>query len=392
MKILHTVESYYPEISGMAEVVKQLSERLVALGHEVTVVTRKIEARKSTLINGVKIKEFNIQGNWVNGITGDTKEYEAFLLRDDYDILTNFACQQWMTDVALPLLLKLKAKKVFVPTGLSGLLWDEYNDYYEQMKTWMHAYDMTVFLSNNYMDINFARKIGITKKCIIPNGAGADEFLRPEKINIRKKLGIPETDFFILHVGTYTGVKGHAEAIRIYLKSKIKKGVMVFIAFKHKEFIHYTKFNKRFFLWKLLNFFPRKKIIITLLDREETVAALKAADLFFFPSQIECSPIVLFEAMAGKTSFLSTDVGNVREIIEWSNGGEILPTFIDDKGFSHAQINESAEQLNALYTDVSRRDQLAQQGFQAWKKKFSWEIIAKQYEQLYLNLLMQQEK
>jgi glycosyltransferase involved in cell wall biosynthesis len=392
MKILHTVESYYPEISGMAEVVKQLSERLVALGHDVTVVSRKIETRTSTLINGVKIKEFNIQGNWVNGITGDKQEYENFLLQDEYDIITNFACQQWMTDVALPLLPKLKAKKVFVPTGLSGLLWNEYNDYYEQMKTWMLSYDMTVFLSSNYRDINFARTIGVTKRCIIPNGAASDEFSKPDKVNIREKLGIHSADFFILHVGTYTGVKGHAEAIRIYLKSKIKKGVMVFVAFKHEEFIDYTKFNKRFFLWRLLNFFPRKKIIITLLNREDTVAAHKAADLFLFPSQIECSPIVLFEAMAGKTPFLSTDVGNVREIIEWSNGGEILPTFIDDKGFSHAQIKESAEQLNALYDDVSRRKQLAQQGFQAWEKKFSWEIITKRYEQMYSNLLTHQEK
>ncbi|HSH65442.1 MAG TPA: glycosyltransferase family 4 protein, partial [Bacteroidia bacterium] len=317
MKIIHTVESYYPEINGMAEVVRQLSERLVLLGHDVTVVTRKIEERKSTLINGVKVKEFSIQGSWVNGITGDRKAYEHFLLADDFDILTNFACQHWMTDVALPLLPRLKAKKVFVPTGLSGLMWKEYDDYYKQMETWMRAYDMTVFLSDNYRDINFAKKIGITKRCIIPNGAAEDEFLSPDKTDIRKKLGIKEDEFFILHVGAYTGIKGHAEAIRIYLKSKIKKSVMVFIAFKQEEFVKYTKFNKRFFLWKLLNFFPQKKYIITLLNRQDTVAAHKAADLFLFPSQIECSPIVLFEAMAGKTPFLSTDVGNVREIIEW---------------------------------------------------------------------------
>jgi len=31
MKILHCVESYYPSKGGMQEVVKQLSERLVAL-------------------------------------------------------------------------------------------------------------------------------------------------------------------------------------------------------------------------------------------------------------------------------------------------------------------------------------------------------------------------
>jgi glycosyltransferase involved in cell wall biosynthesis len=392
MKILHTVESYYPEIGGMPEVVKQLSERLVTLGHEVTVATRVTDKRNSTLINGVKIQAFQLTGNAVEGIKGDIHAYEQFLLQSDFDIITNFAAQQWATDIALPILSRIKAKKVFVPTGFSGLFWSNYKGYYEQMKTWMKAYDLNIFLSNNYRDINFARENKISKNTIIPNGAGADEFLAVSDIDIRKKLGIAPDAFFILHVGSYTGVKGHAEAIRIYLKSKIKNGVMVFIGFHHTDFIQYAKFNKRFLLWKALNFFPRKKYIITMLSRKDTIAAYKAADLFLFPSKIECSPIVLFEAMASETAFLSTDVGNAVEIAEWSNGGEILPTFIDHEGFSCAHIDQSAAQLNNLYADDPKRKKLAKQGFQAWEKKFSWEIITKRYEQMYLNLLMSGEK
>jgi glycosyltransferase involved in cell wall biosynthesis len=260
------------------------------------------------------------------------------------------------------------------------------------MKTWMKGYDLNIFLSDNYRDIHFARANDISKNTIIPNGAGANEFLPASKMDIRMKLGIAADEFFILHVGTYTGIKGHAEAIRMYLKSKVKNGVMVFIGFQHNDFIRYTKFNKRFLLWKLLNFFPRKKYIITLLNREETVAAYKAADLFLFPSKMECSPIVLFEAMASETAFLSTDVGNAAEIVEWSHGGEILPTFIDEKGFSCALIDQSVTQLNKLYADDRKRKQLAKQGFEAWEKKFSWEIITKRYEQMYLNLLTSREK
>ena len=47
MKILHTVEFYHPSVGGMQEVVKQLSERLVRLGHNVTVATSQLkEARE----------------------------------------------------------------------------------------------------------------------------------------------------------------------------------------------------------------------------------------------------------------------------------------------------------------------------------------------------------
>lgn len=387
MKILHTVESYFPDIGGMPEVVKQLSERLVSLGHEVTVATRISEKRTSNIINGVVIKDFNISGNQVEGIKGDAHAYELFLKSSNFDIITNFAAQQWATDLALPILPHLKAKKVFVPTGFSGLYQHAYKNYYELMKSRMKSYDRNIFLSNDYRDINFARQNGISKNTVIPNGAAANEFLTPAQTDIRKQLGIGEDQFFILHVGSYTGVKGHAEAIRIYLKSTIKNGVLVFVGSGHEHFLKYVSSYWRFFLWKLFHLFPKKKYIITQLSREETVAAYKAADLFLFPSKIECSPIVLFEAMASKTAFLSTDVGNAKEIVEWSHGGEILPTFIDQEGFSCADINGSAKQLDNLYRQSEKRKLLAQQGFTSWQEKFSWEVISKQYETLYLELL-----
>ena len=67
MKILHTVEFYEPFKGGAQEVVKQLSERMVAMGHDVTVATTKLKERKSKNINGVKIEEFDISGNEVRG-------------------------------------------------------------------------------------------------------------------------------------------------------------------------------------------------------------------------------------------------------------------------------------------------------------------------------------
>src|ERR1700722_5065146 len=169
MKILHTVESYYPSVGGMQEVVKQLSERMVKLGHSVTVATKKNNDRTEKVINGVEIKEFDIDGSLVRGITGDISGYKEFLLNSNFDIVTNFAAQQWGTDIALPILDKIKGKKVNVPTGFSALGWKDYEAYYENMKTWMKNYDANVFLSHNYRDINFAIANGISKNFFIPN-------------------------------------------------------------------------------------------------------------------------------------------------------------------------------------------------------------------------------
>ena len=111
MKILHTVESYLPARHGMQEVVSQLSERLAAMGHEVTIATSYDEKREVEIINGVTIASFKIKGNEVSGIKGETGIYQDFLQSQNFDIITNFAAQQWATDLALPNLQKIKAKK-----------------------------------------------------------------------------------------------------------------------------------------------------------------------------------------------------------------------------------------------------------------------------------------
>jgi L-malate glycosyltransferase len=117
MNILHTVEFYSPSVGGAQEVVKQLSERMVALGHQVTIATTTIPERKSQMINGVRIVDFNISGNAVRGYHGDTEAYKEFLLKNRFDVIMNYAAQQWTADLFFEVMNQIKAKKVFVPCG-----------------------------------------------------------------------------------------------------------------------------------------------------------------------------------------------------------------------------------------------------------------------------------
>lgn len=389
MKILHTVEFYHPSVGGAQEVVKQLSEHLVKKGHDVTVATTKIPNRGFKTLNGVKIKEFGVSGNKVRGFVGEVEKYRQFVKRGNFDIVTNFAAQQWATDALLPIISDIKAKKVFVPTGFSAFYDPTYKKYFNKMRTWMKEYDMNIFLSDNYRDINFARKVGIpkSKMKIIPNGASEEEFEKDSGIDIRKKLNIPNNHFLVLLVGSHTGLKGHKEALKIFSKAGIKNATLLIIGnsfgggctsyCKVVSVLHNKVFSGN----------RQNKVIITSLDRKDTANVYKEADIFLFPSNIECSPIVLFEACASKTPFLTTDVGNSREIVKWTGGGMILPTTFDNKGLSHAKIKESIEILKELYKDSGKRKKLAHTGYMNWKKKFTWEKISKQYEDLYFELL-----
>lgn len=390
MKILHTVESYYPSTGGMQEVVRQLSERLVKLGHNVTVATKYDKERQSKVINGVKIEEFNLSGNTVRGIEGGKREilrYQKFVTDSKYDLVTLFAAQQWATDLLLEVLKNIKAKKVFVPTGFSGLYLKEYEQYFNKMKVWLKDFDTNVFLSSDYRDINFSRENGVEKEKIylIPNGAAEDEFMVNNHVDIREKFNIEKNEKLIITVGSHTGAKGHWEAIRIFLRAKIGKATLIIIGNSFGGGC--TKLCK-FVDWLSKNsIYKNKRIIVPNLNRKETVSAYKEADLFLFPSNIECSPIVLFECMASKTPFLTSDVGNSKEIVEWSKAGIVLPTTISKSGFSKVRINESAKILAKLIVDKKSMKTYSNNGYKIWKKKFSWEKISKQYESLYKKLI-----
>lgn len=384
MRILHVVESYFPSLGGMAEVVRQLSERMVRHGHNVDVFTTAVQSRPAQL-NGVLIREYAISGNYVRGIVGDQAEKERYcsdLFGGNYDVVVFFAAQQWSVDLVLPRLSQLSAKKIFVPTGFSALFDPEYQEYFEKMKSWLFQFDLCIFLSDQYRDINFARECEYNKIAIIPNGADENEF-KPHSPQFRKQYGISSNVFLILHVGSHTNQKGHKELFSIFRQLKEKKAVLCIIG---NHVSRRCTWRCHLCAW-FVNLFSSKRVLLLHVSRAMVVRAYQESDLFLFPSNVECSPIVLYEACASKTPFLATDVGNSAEIALRTGGGEILPTYKDEKGNSFARVDESARAVDKLIGDRQRRISLADAGYLAWKNKYTWEQICLLYEDEYAGVL-----
>jgi glycosyltransferase involved in cell wall biosynthesis len=321
LNILHTSELYAPSLGGSQEVLRQISERLVKKGHGVTVATSTLEERRFKELNGVEIEQFPLSGNYVNGMSGDLEKYRQFVKGSDNDIMLNYGAQTWPTDALLDSIKELPTYNILVPVGFSYLRNEAYSDYYSNMERWLTEYDACVYMSNTYQDIEFARACGAMNSVIIPNGADEREFEGEDRIDLRKKLGIPENDFLILLVGTHSGLKGHEEAMRILRQARIEKATLLIVANDHGRGCgNKCSVLMKMFQADLRNRLSRKKLIITELSRADTVAAYKSADLFLFPSNIECSPLVLFESMASGLPFMTTAVGNSVEIVDWSGG------------------------------------------------------------------------
>ncbi len=387
LNIAHCVESYAPAIGGMPEVVRQLSERMVRMGHRATVLTAAHPERKGTIMNGVQVHGFELRGNAVEGIRGDPRPYLEALRNGGYDVVTFFAAQQWATDAALDHLSSIPARKVFVPTGFSLLHDPRYTAYYAAMPDHLRAMDLNVFLSDHYQDVAFARGHGIEKRVLIPNGAAREEFERPMGFDLRAHCGIGAGERIVLHVGSYTGIKGHKEALRIFLRAATPDTALVFIG-NHIERFEREYRHHRFHLsdrWRVR--LRGKRIHFLDLDRASTVDAMRQADLFLFPSRVECSPIVLFETLAAGVPFLASEAGNTAEIVDWTHGGWTIPGVKDTRGWVLPDITSGAAGLERLLERPAERREAAQAGHKAWEEHFTWQRIAEQYVQQYQRLV-----
>jgi glycosyltransferase involved in cell wall biosynthesis len=101
---------------------------------------------------------------------------------------------------------------------------------------------------------------------------------------------------------------------------------------------------------------------------------------------VECSPLVLFEAMAAGLPFVSLDVGNAREIAAWGGGGEIVESTRDVTGRVTAPVGAVAGAVDGLLNDHGLRRQMGEASREAWQQEFTWEEIAGRYAALYEDL------
>lgn len=381
MNIFLTVEFYTPSVGGAQEVVKQLAERLVRRGHAVTVATSAHPGRTSRDINGVRVVDFPVRGNLVRGIEGPVEEYQAFLRQSRFDVMLNYAAQQWSTDLAYPLVGTLPYPVLLAPCGFSGLNQPDYGDYFAQLPAILRRYDRLILHSATYRDAEFLRAHGLTHTVVISNGAGEDEFGQPDA-TFRRRFGIPKDALLCLTVGSHTGLKGHKLVLQAFKRAKIGKAVLLVIGNTFSRHNCLSSCRK----WALLTNvtqFGRKRVHLLDPPRADVVAAYHAADLFLFGSNVECSPLVLFEALASGTPFLTLGCGNAAEIIDWSGGGELLPTFAGTNGRVEGRVEDMTAGLERLAADREARARLGVAGRQAWHARFTWEHIVTEYERVF---------
>jgi glycosyltransferase involved in cell wall biosynthesis len=428
MKLLFCCAEYWPSVGGVQEVMRQIAEQMVKAGHEVTVATSTHPKRAAKLHNGVRIAEFRIGGNLVDGLYGEANRYRDFMTKFDGDAILIKAAQQWSFDALWPVLDSIQVRKVFIPCGFSALYEPRFAGYFAGMPKILRAFDHLIFYSEKYRDIDFARSHGISNYSIIPNGASELEFGRAADGKLRAKLGIAPDDFLFLSVGSPVRGKGHREVGEAFAQMDVGVRNATLIlngrwsererrplwpvlrlllrpASWRKGLIFLYRKGWRS-LWEQL--FPRvrplletdavplandagratefragtKRVLYLDLPREDVVSAFLEADLFVFASMIEYSPLVLFEAAAAGTPFLTVPVGNSREIVRWTGGGWICPAEVDERGYTKVSPAVLAREMEKAVRSPEYLRELGETSHRAWRECFTWAKIAQSYERI----------
>ncbi|MEA2412909.1 MAG: L-malate glycosyltransferase [Thermoleophilaceae bacterium] len=377
MRILHAVEFYPPAVGGVQEVVRQVSERLAARGHDVTVATGD-DPRRVAGGGPVEVVGFDVRGNEVRGFEGDVDAYRRFVIEGEWDLVMTYAAQQWTTDALLPVLGEIRAPVVLAPCGFSALHNPAYAPYFSMLRERLHDFDALIFHSEGYQDTRFAREAGAGGIEVIPNAADEREFgqLR-ERGRFRAAHGLGDDAPLLLTVGGHTGLKGHAQSMAALRNSGAQTLAIVGNTPTGRGCLPQCHVRS------LLTRLKGRRVLLLDSPREALLEAYADADLFVFCSMVECSPIVLFESMAARLPFVSVDVGNAAEIAEWSGAGAIVPSPRRADGLVEADPQAVARVVDELLADPERRRAMGESGRRAWEERFTWDAVASKYEELY---------
>lgn len=423
VKILFCVEFYYPSVGGAQEVVRQIAERLHSYGHGVSVATTRIPTRTSTEHNGVSIVEFDVSGNFVYGVYGEADLYRQFLASSDFDIVVFYAAQQWTFDAAWPVMDKITAPKIFVPCGYSNLFDAAYRTYFNALPHTVKKMRGIVYHAESYRDVDFGTAQGLDNGTLIPNGADIREFAVPRDSNFRQSISVAPDEFVVLTVGTMTGLKGHMELVKSFSEADFgERRAVLILNGNIPEDCRRPNSTTRHLLALLrracsvhsmrrglnsfLNWRPRrsdvsvsvhawaekinrehgekKKVIITDLPRNRLIQAYLNSNLFVFASNIEYSPLVLYEACAAELPFLTVPVGNAAEIAKWTKGGLVCFAEIDGCGYTRVDPKTLATKIEELANDSERLIELGKNGRSAIRQRYNWDVIARDYERLFV--------
>lgn len=334
MKIIFTVNTYYPLKDGVQFVTQYLAEGLAKKGHNVIVITSSItcdNAPEHEFYNGVEIYRVKAAVKHTFNI-GEKKEVKKLImtLTENSDALVNVCTQTALTDWTFPLLKHIKCKKILYIHGIMDLklrladfssvkdiahrLWNviRYKIYYRHNKKYIKNYDeITQLHQYDSGNLFFEKKYKLNSN--IMENAAANEFFEVYEKNISD---LPAE--YMLCVANYIDRKNQKMILEAFYMSKLPENIELILIGSEKT-SYYYELEKLITMYN--NKYGMKKVqLLTNVPREYVSEYTKNASLYLLGSKWEAFPISIIESMAAGVPFVSTNVG----IVKYLPGGVVV--------------------------------------------------------------------
>ena len=388
MKILISTFTFFPQVSGIANVTIEHAKHFETEGHQVTIVTSSDRERSFTSIQNIEIIEFDVKGGPLlsNLYRGEVSKYIAFLNNAiyEYDLIYFHGWQIWTTDLFLFVNThRALAKTVLVSHCSPVTSWSTFPELVRAllllpykillMPILIRKFDKLVFLSNKIdgdrqWDYRYAlKKCPHEKIHIIENGIPSiDKNSKIDRVNLLSEWGINDTKI-ILYMANYDRIKDQQAAFKVFTKvSPMIDCHLVFIGGK------YNKYSD-----KLLKSIKEKKVgdkvsVLSNLSRQEVLSFFSISYMTLFTSKSECYPLSILESIAYQKPVVSTNVGSVNKI-----PGVIV---CDDIA---SLTRETELLLSSNHYYCNKVKEIGKKG-----ELLSWPNVMKKHDQLIINNLL----
>jgi glycosyltransferase involved in cell wall biosynthesis len=410
MRILHVCPAYYPSLGGAETHIRELSERLVRKGHDVTVFTtfnwglmgfKKTEhLEKFEIVNGVKVRRFETWDGVRNflrlawRLPGSYRSLRYLLGPDRLQVLAEDPLHpqlliealrfradvttvvNWASSLAGEVCMAKKVKQfplVALPLFHTEELWSQ-SGLFQKM---LNRCDAIVV--NTHHEKEFVTRLTCNQNAVQVVGVGVDpkHFSGGDGLSIRNRYGLGEAPI-IGYMGRIAPNKGVIDLIKaMKLVSQWNPETRLVLA--GYRLSPETR-GDRDIRAALEGLSPEERCrIIFISDFEETEKAsiVEAFDVFAMPSVGESFGIAYLEAWMCRKPVVGARIGSTQCVIEDGVDGMLV-----DVG----DIQGLAKSLITLLGNSNLRTKLGQVGYEKTVSQYSWDVITEKMANLYFRV------
>ena len=384
MNICLLAEAFYPIVGGAETHSKLLARELVHRGHDVVVVTRRVDASLPAFdrIEGADVHRVPPLGYPRLGkyfmIPAAAKA--LFQYRQDYDLI--YVCGFRVLGVLGVVMAKLLGKACVLRSESEGELAGAFvrTDFVRRhpvldriLTGGIQLRNRVLMQADRFISISSAITeeyvdVGVDERQIttIPNGVDTERFRPPsdsEKSRLRSELGLPEK-WLLTYTGKLNRGKGLGVLLRAWrdLMGQTQDLHLVLVGSGSGQYLSCEE--------KLRTYVEENNLgqHVTFTGYVENVEEyLKASDCFVLPSRSEGLPLSLIEAMACGLPSIATTVGGIPDVVmDWENGVLVDP---GDNGALRDTIWQ-------LYSEEERTRDLGKHARATVKEGFSMQSVA----------------